>query len=135
MKQSPLIHAIRLIPGEDVKQSLQNFVAAHNIHAGWVITCAGSLTEYNIRFANQGEGSKGNGYFEMVSLTDTLSVAGSHVHISVSDSTGKIIGGHLMDGCKVYTTAEIIIGESSRLLFTREKDGTTPWKELQIKLR
>ncbi len=135
MKQSPLIHAIRLIPGEDVKQSLQNFVAAHNIYAGWVITCAGSLTEYNIRFANQGEGSKGNGYFEMVGLTGPLSVAGSHVHISVSDSTGKTIGGHLMDGCKVYTTAEIIIGESSHLLFTREKDGTTPWKELQIKHR
>jgi len=32
----------------------------------------------------------------------------------------------------VYTTAEIVIGESSNLLFTREKDGSTPWEELQI---
>jgi hypothetical protein len=40
-----------------------------------------------------------------------------------------------MDGCKVYTTGEIIIGESKHLIFTREKDGTTPWEELQIKHR
>ncbi len=135
MEPSSIMHAIRLTPGEDVKQSLQNFVAVNNIEAGWMITCVGSLTEYNIRFANQPPGSKDAGHFEIVSLTGTLSVYGSHLHISISDSTGKTIGGHLMDGCKVYMTAEIIIAESRHLVFTREKDGTTPWKELQIKHR
>ena len=43
------------------------------------------------------------------------------------------IGGHLLKGCKVYTTAEIVIGYSDQFIFTREKDGTTPWEELQIK--
>jgi predicted DNA-binding protein with PD1-like motif len=52
--------------------------------------------------------------------------------MSISDSTGKTIGGHLLDGCKIYTTAEIVIGESSELVFKREKDGTTPWEELQV---
>ena len=33
----------------------------------------------------------------------------------------------------VYTTAEIVIGESRELVFTREKDGTTPWEELQVR--
>lgn len=106
MKQASIIHAIRLKPGEDVKQSLQNFVALNSIEAGWIVTCAGSLTEYNIRFANQPDGAGGTGHFEIVSLTGTLSMYGSHIHISISDSTGKTIGGHLLEGCKVYTTAE-----------------------------
>jgi predicted DNA-binding protein with PD1-like motif len=39
----------------------------------------------------------------------------------------------LLDSNLVYTTAEIVIGEGKQLVFTREKDGTTPWEELQVK--
>jgi predicted DNA-binding protein with PD1-like motif len=62
-----------------------------------------------------------------------LSIYGSHLHASISDSTGVSIGGHLLEENIVYTTVEIIMGESKQLQFTREKDGTTPWNELQIK--
>lgn len=126
------VHAIRLKPGQDIKKSLQDFVAANNIQAGWIVSAVGSLTDYHIRFANVDTGAKGNGHFEILSLSGTLSVNGSHLHIGISDSTGKCLGGHLLEGCKVYTTAEIVIGESKQLRFTREKDGTTPWEELQI---
>lgn len=130
--QKDTIHAIRLKPGEDLRASIQQYVNANNIKAGWITSCAGSLTDYNIRFANQPGDSKGSGHFEIVSLTGTLSVNGSHIHISISDSTGKTIGGHLLEGNIIYTTAEIIIGESKTMIFKREKDGTTPWDELQI---
>lgn len=122
----------RLKPGADLKQSLDSVVKANDIKAGWIITCVGSLTDYSIRFANQPNGSKGVGHFEIVSLVGTLSTEGSHLHIGVADSTGKTIGGHLMDGCKIYTTAEIVIASSSEFIFNRKEDGSTPWKELQI---
>lgn len=93
----------------------------------------GSLTHYNIRFANQPEGNTGVGHFEIVSLVGTVSMNGSHLHLSISDSTGKTIGGHLMDGNIVYTTAELVIQEADDLTFIREKDGSTPWEELQVK--
>ncbi|MEO6719308.1 MAG: PPC domain-containing DNA-binding protein [Ferruginibacter sp.] len=125
-------HAFRLKPGEDLKQGIQKLVAEKQIKAGWISTCAGSLTEYNIRFANQPNGSSDTGHFEIVSLTGTVSVNGSHVHLSISDGNGKTIGGHLMDGCKIYTTAEIVILSDNGLEFKRAKDGTTPWEELQI---
>ncbi len=125
-------HAFRLKPGDDLKKSIQDFVNAHHITAGWIVTGVGSLTDYQIRFANQPNGAAGSGHYEIVSLTGTLSKNGSHLHISLSDSTGKTIGGHLMEGNKVYTTAEIVIQSSDELLFTREKDGSTPWEELQI---
>ena len=122
----------RLKPGADLKQSLDSVVKAQDIKAGWMVTCVGSLTDYAIRFANQPNESKGSGHFEIVSLVGTLSEEGSHVHLSISDSAGKTIGGHLMDGCKVYTTAEIVIASSSEYIFNRKKDGSTPWKELQV---
>jgi hypothetical protein len=37
-----------------------------------------------------------------------------------------------MEGCTIYTTAEIIILSSDQLIFTRKKDGTTQWEELQV---
>ena len=127
------VHAFRLKPGEDLRKCIQQYVDSNNIKAGWLSTCVGSLTEYNIRFADQPEGSKGVGHFEIVSLVGTLSSNGSHIHISIADSSGKTIGGHLLEGCKIYTTAEIVIEETRALSFTREKDGTTPWEELQVK--
>ncbi len=126
-------HAFRLKPGADVKKSIQAFVKEQDIKAGWISCGVGSLTEYNIRFANQPAGAKAKGHFEIVSLTGTVSVNGSHIHISVSDSGGGTIGGHLLDENIVYTTAEIVITESEDFVFTREKDGTTEWEELQVK--
>lgn len=126
-------HAFRLKPGQDLKKEIEAYVQKNQIKAGWLVTCAGSLTDYNIRFANQPNGSSGNGHFEIVSLAGTVSVNGSHIHISISDSTGRTIGGHLLEGNMVYTTAEIILQETDELEFTREKDGTTPWEELQVK--
>ena len=130
---STMEHAFRLKPGDDLKKSITQYVAINNIQAGWIATCVGSLTTYAIRFANQPGATTGKGYFEIISLTGTLSSSGSHIHISIADTSGKTIGGHLADGCIVYTTAEIVIQQSSKYVFTREKDGTTEWEELQIK--
>lgn len=128
-------YVFRLKPGNDLRKEIESVVKANNIQAGWISCGVGSLTDYNIRFANQPDGTKDSGHFEIVSLIGTVSVNGSHIHISVSDSTGKTIGGHLLDSNFVYTTAEIVIQESGDFVFTREKDGSTSWEELQVKKR
>jgi hypothetical protein len=126
------IHVFRLKPGEDLKRSIVHFVKENKIQAGWINACVGSLTDYQIRFANCDSATGGNGHFEIVSLTGLVSLDGVHLHVAVADSTGKVIGGHLMDGCIVYTTAEIVLESSSSYRFLREKDGTTPYKELRV---
>jgi uncharacterized protein len=128
-------HAFRLRPGKDLKKEIESYIKSNNIKAGWISCVVGSLTGYHIRFANQPEGSRGSGHFEIVSLIGTVSVNGSHIHISISDETGKAIGGHLLDDNLIHTTAEIVLQESDELIFMREKDGSTPWEELQIKKR
>jgi predicted DNA-binding protein with PD1-like motif len=125
-------YAFRLKPGQLLKEEIQKIVDDKHIKAGWISTCVGSLTEYNVRFANQPGESKATGHFEIVSLTGTVSVNGSHLHIAVSDSTGKTIGGHLLDSNIIYTTAEIVILYTGTTEFKREKDGTTDWEELQV---
>jgi predicted DNA-binding protein with PD1-like motif len=124
--------AFRLKPGQLLKETIQQMVNANKIKAGWISASVGSLTQYNIRFANMPNGNKNTGHFEIVSLTGTVSINGSHLHIAVSDSVGKTIGGHLLDSNIVYTTAEIVILYDTTLQFNRVKDGTTPWPELQI---
>jgi uncharacterized protein len=130
--QNISVHTFRLKPGQDLRKEIEAHVKENNITAGWITTCVGSLTNYNIRFANQQNGNTGSGHFEIVSLTGTVSTNGSHMHISISDSTGNTIGGHLLQGNIVYTTAEIVIQSSPNLIFKREKDGSTPWEELQV---
>ncbi len=127
------MYAFRLKPGQQLKEEIQKLVTEKNIKAGWISTCAGSLTQYNIRFANELGASTATGHFEIVSLTGTVSINGSHLHIAISDSTGKTIGGHLMENNIIYTTAEIVILASDGLEFNREKDGNTLWEELQVK--
>lgn len=126
-------HAFRLQPGDDLKKGIQAFVLSKKMQAGWISCGVGSLTNYHIRFANQQQGNRGTGHFEVLSLTGTVSVNGLHIHISISDSNGKTIGGHLLDENYIYTTAEIIIQETSDFVFTREKDETTSWKELKVR--
>lgn len=130
--QPPRVHAFRLLPGQDLQAGIQRFVDEHGIEAGWIETCVGSLTEWSLRFANREEGTKGSGHFEIVSLCGTVSKNGSHLHLAISDGDGRTIGGHLLAGNRVYTTAEIVIGESPAHVFTRATDGSTPWAELQV---
>ena len=42
---------------------------------------------------------------------------------------------NMPEGCIIYTTAEIVIQSTDQLVFKREKDGSTPWEELQVEKR
>lgn len=125
-------HALRLSPGQDLRQEIQAYAQAHNLRAAAVMTTVGSLTACALRFANQADPSTRRGHFEVVSLVGTVSINGSHLHLSVADSTGQTFGGHLLDGCMVYTTAEIVLVELPELNFTRVPDPQTTCQELRV---
>ena len=125
-------YSLRLRPGDDLRQQLTAFVQAQHIRAGAMLTCVGSLTVATLRLANQEGPTVYRGHFEIVSLVGTLSTNGSHLHLAVSDSAGRTIGGHLLDGCRVYTTAEIVLGELPEVEFRRETDAAFGYKELVV---
>jgi predicted DNA-binding protein with PD1-like motif len=127
--------AIRLSPHQDLKQELIAFAKKHQFKAAFIATCVGSLEQMHVRYANEENGTLLKGHFEIVSLVGTFSDTSSHIHISASDSTGKTLGGHLLDNSLIYTTAEIVIGELTDLEFNRSTDSTYGYKELDVKIR
>jgi predicted DNA-binding protein with PD1-like motif len=126
-------YTIRLRPGQDLKAELDAFVVAQRIEAGALLTCVGSLTDLSLRLANQDGPTSWQGHFEIVSLVGMLSTNGSHIHLSAADSTGRTLGGHLMAGCRIYTTAEILIGVMPDLVYAREPDPTYGYRELVVR--
>ncbi len=129
------VFAIRLRPGQDVGHELSRFVAENGLRASFILTCVGSLRQAALRLANQPGTTLYEDKFEIVSLVGTLDTGGYHIHISLSDGQGRTIGGHLMPGCLVYTTAEIVIGEAEHLVFTRPFDPESGYPELAVSPR
>jgi predicted DNA-binding protein with PD1-like motif len=127
------IYALRLMPKQDLRKQLELFARQQDIQAGLILTAVGSLQKVRLRLADQQDSTTFEGKYEIVSLVGTLSPDGVHLHISLSDSTGKTIGGHLVEGCEIYTTAEIVMAEAQGLKFTREQDAQTGYKELKIR--
>ena len=125
-------YTFRLKPGHDLFDSIQAFTDQKNIAAGCVISGVGSLRQATLRLANRDFHTDFEGYFEIVSITGLVSVHGSHLHVSISDGDGKTIGGHLVSGCKIYTTAEIVILAFSDYVYKREFAEDSGYDELVV---
>lgn len=124
-------HSFRLKPNQDLKSSIENYVIEKNIKAGVILSAVGSLKKATISLADETV-KNFEGPFEIVSLIGTLSPDGCHLHISISDKNGVVLGGHLKENCTIHTTAEIVLAEISDKVFKREYDENTGFKELVI---
>jgi uncharacterized protein len=125
--------ALRLQPGQDLRQSLQQLAVAQSIQAGFILSAIGSLQQAALRFADQPTSHRLTGKFELLSLHGTLSPAGIHLHATIADPRGQVLGGHVDNGCIIYTTAEIAIGNSPNHVFLRMVDEQTGFKELVVR--
>lgn len=134
-ESEPSLYAMRLQPGKDLRYEIERFAEQENLQAGFIATCVGSLDRTTIRLANQKKVTTFPGHMEIVSLVGTLSPDGVHLHLSVADERGTVIGGHLVKGCRIYTTAELVIGEARELQFRRVIDPQTTYQELTVKAR
>lgn len=127
-----VMHTFRLKPGQDIFGEIQAYVHTHEIHAGVVLSAVGSLTEAVLRLANRESYTRYEGHFEIVAATGTVSVFGSHIHIAISDGNGVTTGGHLVEGCKVYTTAEIVLASLPEVVYRREFCEQSGYEELVV---
>jgi hypothetical protein len=126
-------YTFRLKPGDDLFESIEAFVREKQIEAGCVLSGVGSLTRAVLRLANRDFHSAYDGHFEIVSLTGTVSIHGSHLHISISDGDGRTIGGHLVSGCIIYTTAEIVLAVFPDVVYKRELfENDSGYEELTV---
>ena len=126
---------LRLKPGDDLLDGLQAACERFGILSG-----IGSLGR--VRFCDVEalpEKKCGYGYGRILALDDTIELTGAsgvicsdeenrinlHVHICLSDKTGKAYGGHLVRGTKVLMTADFVLGEIEGVDMRREYDPET----------
>ena len=110
-------------------------MAQQQEQAGCVISAVGSLSVALLRLAGSAEAITHAGDLEILSLSGTLSAAGSHLHIARADASGAVIGGHLAPGSLVRTTAELVLGLLPEWQFSRELNPATGYAELRIHRR
>jgi predicted DNA-binding protein with PD1-like motif len=130
------VHAFRLTPGTDLKAELARVTEQEALSAGFILSCVGSLSCARLRMPSAPGDSEMFQTFaepmEIVSLVGTLCADGLHLHVSLSRRDGACIGGHLVSGCIVHTTAEVVIGEAPRVAFRRLRDPATGYTELSV---
>ena len=150
-----LAHACRLPPGSGLVEYLKRAARATGRQAVAVLTCVGSLRDVTLRMANAQAGDGTSQYrtwndsVEIVSLVGTFAVASDsgavagegvrskeeevkfHLHLSISDATGDVYGGHLVSGI-VHTTVELVLGSLQGVRFDRAPDVKTGFQELVV---
>ncbi|MEO7497932.1 MAG: PPC domain-containing DNA-binding protein [Massilia sp.] len=131
MKAYPL----RLAPGQDLRAALEALLREQALDAAFVLQAIGSLSVARIRFAGQPASNELRGDTEILSLAGTLSPDGAHLHLSVSNARGEVIGGHADYGCIVRTTAEVLLALLPEHHFAREHDAASGFKELVVRTR
>jgi uncharacterized protein len=120
----------RLIPGQDLKRSLEEIRDENGLKSGVIICMVGSLDNAVLRMADETK-KLIKGPLEIVSATGTIATNGVHVHMAVADAEGKLTGGHLIHGSLVQTTIELCI-LSPEMVFERVSDPETGYNELVI---
>lgn len=129
--------SIRLEPGQDLRDEIEKLVEKENIKAGVLLSIVGGLGHARLRMAGSSPENhimkEWKGLFEIVSGTGTVSKSKCHIHVSLSDKKGVMIGGHLRSGCIVHITAEIVLLVFDDIEYERTFDKNTGFNELKIK--
>ena len=126
------MYIFRLHRGDDLKQSILEFCRMNNINSGIIACAVGCCSKVKFRLAGAESFYEDERDYEIVSIMGTISKDGVHIHISFADDTGKVVGGHLSEGCIINTTCEVAIIESNNYKLSRVYDEETCYKELVI---
>ena len=126
-------YAVRLRRGADLLQSIEAFCVEHQIRAGVLLSGVGCVTKARLRDAGGVNIVSIDEAMEIVSLMGTVSEKRCHLHVSFAKEDLSVIGGHLVAGCMINTTCELVIGELEDYVYDVEFDEETGYDELIIK--
>ncbi|WP_126147431.1 PPC domain-containing DNA-binding protein [Synechococcus elongatus] len=127
------VEVLRLRPGQDLKQALWDWTRDRRPSAACLLSTVGSLDTIDLRLAGGDRRLRREGPHEILSLSGTLCLDGLHLHLAIADATGQVWGGHLLDGCRIFTTAELVLGILPGWQFERQRDAQTGYPELEAK--
>jgi len=122
---------VRLFENEDLLEAISNTAKKTRINAGFFILI-GTLREAKLGFYRQGkyEPIQIDEPVEIVSCIGNISLKEEkdlvvHAHVSVSDEKGQVFGGHVLPGCIVAATAELVLVEAVDVKLQKRFDEKT----------
>ncbi len=129
---------VRLAYGDLLLESLREICRKEGIRNGIILTGFGSLTDLSVtgvvgpafpprRFYNR-RAPRG---VEIIGMSGVIADYHVHCHLTLSDRR-RAFGGHLEEGCRVLSLAEIALLKLGRLKMRRTLDRTTGQKLLQV---
>jgi len=128
-----MLRPVRLSPGADLRQSVEAIAADLQGQGGFVVCGIGSLVNACLRMADETEARLVQGPLEILSFCGSIAPNGVHLHMSVANSAGEVMGGHVCPGCEVRTTAELLVAEVAGYKLSREFDAATGFRELLVR--
>ncbi|RDE13516.1 MAG: hypothetical protein C4K48_08400 [Candidatus Thorarchaeota archaeon] len=121
----------RLLPGEDILSSIEKIADENKIQSAH-FSMIGAVSRVHLGYFDR----ELNSYKDFTVEEDLEVVSGIgnvsrhdgkyvvHAHIVVADEIGRCYGGHLLGGCEVSVTIELVITEIPEMTRTRdEKSG------------
>jgi predicted DNA-binding protein with PD1-like motif len=128
----------RLNEDEDLFDGIKKRVQESGVKAG-AIFAIGALKQLSAGILVGGEYRINDvaGPLEIASCIGNAAVdekgeTAIHAHIVVSNEKGEAFGGHIMPGCKVGVTAELIIIEAVDVTLKRITNPKTKFRMLQL---
>lgn len=124
---------MRLEPKSDLKLSLLEKMAQENIQSGSIVSAVGSLSHMRVRIADGKTTEEHHENMELISLSGTLTDGHIHAHLSAINGDMEVFGGHLLEGCLVNTTMELVLLDLSAVFENkRVLDPKTGYDELKV---
>ena len=123
----------RLHRGDDLLKSIQTLAKDQHIGAGVVLSAVGCISKGMVRDASGVTLRQIDAPCEIVSLNGTVSAIRCHLHIALSREDLSTVGGHLVEGCIINTTCELVIGVLDGWEIATEFDAETGYDELIFK--
>lgn len=120
----------RLHRGDDLLLSIRTLCEREKIDAAVVLSAVGCVSRAVLRDAGGVNLRSVDEPCEIVSLNGTASRARCHLHLALSREDLSVIGGHMMPGCIVNTTCELVLGVLEHMRFDVEQDAQTGYDEL-----
>ena len=125
--------AIRLTKGTDLKEAIASLCLENGINTAIVLSAVGCVDKAKIRLAKAINYLEVEEDFEIVSLNGTVSNGIPHLHISLADEIGNVVGGHLCNGTIVNTTVELVLGVLEEYESRRIYDESTGYDEITFR--
>ena len=123
--------AFRLQRGTDLKAFIEQ--NCKDINVAVALSAVGCVYHCHFRLADASKYYENEADYEIVSLTGTVCDGKVHMHISLADNDGNVIGGHLMEGCLINTTCELVLGVLEEYEASRSFDDNTGYDEIEFK--